>query len=251
MLWYKSWLETRWRFLIGLGLLLCSAAVTVFTYPQVLQLIAMVPTNASGPIGQRIREAAELSREYRGYVWSQWFRQNLCQWATLFAVLLGTANFLSQSSGALFTFSLPVSRSRLFGVRAATGFAELLALAFIPSLLIPLLSPAIRQSYDVGNALMHSACLFVAASVFLSLALLLSTVFEDLWRPLLIALGIAFAVGLLDRILRSPSFGIFRVMSAETYFRTGQVPWSGLFVSAAFSTALYYAAVANFRRRDF
>src|SRR5437899_6912286 len=80
MLWYKSWLETRWRFLIGLGLLLCSAAATVFTYPQVLKLIPMVPTNAGGPLGQRIREAAELSREYRGYVWSQWFRENLSQW---------------------------------------------------------------------------------------------------------------------------------------------------------------------------
>src|SRR5260370_15354436 len=35
MLWYKSWLETRWRFLIGLVLLLFSALSTVFTYPQV------------------------------------------------------------------------------------------------------------------------------------------------------------------------------------------------------------------------
>ena len=29
MLWYKSWLETRWRFLIGLVLLMLSACGTV------------------------------------------------------------------------------------------------------------------------------------------------------------------------------------------------------------------------------
>ena len=38
MLWYKSWLETRWRFLIGLGLLLLSAGGIVYVYPQVVKL---------------------------------------------------------------------------------------------------------------------------------------------------------------------------------------------------------------------
>ncbi len=79
MLWYKTWLETRWRFLIGLGLLICSAAGAVFTYPEVQKLLAHVPTNVGGMLGDRIREAAALSSSYRGYVWSQWFRQNLAQ----------------------------------------------------------------------------------------------------------------------------------------------------------------------------
>ncbi len=251
MLWYKSWLETRWRFLIGLALLLCSAAATVFTYPQVMKLMPMVPTNVSGPLGERIREAAELARDYRGYIWSQWFRQNGRQWATLFAILLGTAGLLSQSSGALFTLSLPISRSRLLGIRAATGLSELLLLALVPSLVIPMLSPAIQANYSVSNALVHGACLFVGASVFFSLAFLLSTVFDDLWPPLLIALAIAIALGLLTQIVRSPSFDVYRVMSAETYFRTGHLPWLGLFASSAASAALCYGAVMNIQRRDF
>ena len=35
MLWQKMWLETRWRFLIGLALMACSAGGVVFTYPHV------------------------------------------------------------------------------------------------------------------------------------------------------------------------------------------------------------------------
>src|SRR2546421_2812842 len=107
MLWYKSWLETRWRFLIGLAILICSAASTVLTYPQVMKLLPLIPTNVGGPLGDRIREAAALARDYRGFVWSNWFRQNLAQMATLFAVLLGTAGLISNSSGAPFTMSLP------------------------------------------------------------------------------------------------------------------------------------------------
>src|SRR6266545_8206723 len=145
MLWYKSWLETRWRFIIGVVLLMCSAAGTVLAYPKVLQLMPLLPNvEVSGELGRRIREAAELARDYRGYVWSQWFRQNLMQMWTLLAVLLGTGGLLSQTSGgaALFTLSLPASRTQLTGVRAAAGLAELLVLALIPSLLISLLSPA-------------------------------------------------------------------------------------------------------------
>src|SRR5215831_7949906 len=108
MLWYKSWLETRWQFLIGLVLLMCSAAGAVLAYPRVMKLIPLVPAlNFSGEIGRQIRESAELAREYRGYVWSEWFAKNLSEMWTFFAVLLGTGGLPSQASGdaALFTLS--------------------------------------------------------------------------------------------------------------------------------------------------
>ena len=251
MLWYKSWLQTRWRFLIGLGMLICSAATVVLVYPQVMKLLPTVPTNLSGPIGERIREAAELSRSYRGYIWSHWFNQNLSQWSTMFAILLGTAALLVQSGGDLFTLSLPVSRARLLGVRAATGLAELFVIALIPSLLISIVSPAIGQSFGIGSALLHAVCMFVATSVFFSIALLLSTIFSDAWRPLLITFAIAIGLGLIDQILRNSSFSLYGVMSAASYFRSGRVPWSGLLGAAAASTAICYAAVVNIQRRDF
>ncbi|HEV8579585.1 MAG TPA: hypothetical protein VGX68_10950 [Thermoanaerobaculia bacterium] len=251
MLWYKSWLETRWRFLIGLALLLCSAAGAVLSYPQVLKLLPQVPPNVDGLLGVKIREAADLARSYRGFVWSSWFRQNLTQAASLFAVLLGTASFLSLEGGALFTLSLPVSRRRLVGVRAATGLAELFVLAFVPSLLIPLLSPSVGERYALGSTLIHSACLFIAASVLFALALLLSTVFGDVWRPLLIALAVAFALAVADQFLRSPAFSLYRLMSGETYFRTGRLPWGGLLAATAVSVSLHAAAIARLTRRDF
>jgi ABC-2 type transport system permease protein len=191
MLWYKSWLETRSRFLIGLALLICSAAATVFTYPKVQELLTMVPSmDLSGEIGRKIREGALLAREYRGYVWSQWYRQNAIQMWTIFAAILGTGGLLSQVSGggALFTLSLPASRGRLLAVRAAAGLAELLVLALVPALLIPILSPGIGQNYGLGESLVHAMCLFVAGAVFFSLSFFLSTVFNDIWRPLLFAL---------------------------------------------------------------
>jgi ABC-2 type transport system permease protein len=255
MLWYKAWLETRWRFLIGFAVLLCSATFTVLAYPQVVKLMPLVPqVDTSGEIGRRIREAVELVREYRGYVWSQWFRQNLLQMWTLFAVLLGTGGLLAQSSGgaALFTLSLPASRTRLLATRAGTALAELLIMAIVPSLLIPLFSPAVGESYSVGAALVHGLCVFVAGAAFFSLAFLLSTVFPDVWRPALIALFVAVLLGIIDELFRGlQRYSIFGVMRAEVYFRTGEVPWLGLAAAVAASAAMLYAAVVNIERHDF
>jgi hypothetical protein len=258
MVWYRSWLETRWRFVIGLALLVCSAAVFVLSYPAVLSRLPLASSidlaGMNGMLAEQIREGIELAGEYRSYVWWQWFRQSLRETWTIVAVLIGTGGLLSQSTGgaALFTLSMPASRGRLLGVRAATGLAQLLVLALVPALAVPLLSPAIAQSYGVGDALVHGLCLFVAGSVFFSLAFLLSTVFSDVWRPALIAISVAYVTAFLGQVPGDLSrLGIFSVMTAQSYFRAGEVPWLGLLASSGASAAMLYGAVVNIERRDF
>jgi hypothetical protein len=255
MLWYKSWLETRWRFLIGVGLLSISACSTVLYYPEVLKLMPMAGSiDVSGEIGRRIREGVELSRNYDGYIWSQWFGQNVTQLGTLFAILLGSGSPISQGSGGatLFTLSLPASRNRLLGVRTATGLAEWFVIALIPSLVIPLLSPAIGERYSVVGAMVYAACLFVAGAVFFSLAVLLSAMLDDLLRPLLIACSVAVLVALSEVVLGGfARVGPFAVMGAEGYFRGGGLPWIGLALSAVASMAMLYASTLVIARKDF
>ena len=173
---------------------------------------------------------------------------------SFFAVLLGTGGLLSQASGsgALFTLSLPVSRNRLLAVRTATGLAELAALAFVPILMLPLISPAVGGHFGIVDALVHGACLFVAGSVLLSLASLLSTVFHDTWRPVLIACACAAVLGIAEAFFGTMArYSLFGVMSGETYFRDGGVPWLGLLASAAVSAAMLFAASRNLARQDF
>jgi hypothetical protein len=255
MLWYKSWLETRWRFLIGLALVTLSAAGAVIVYPRVVQLLPLADTtDVGGELGRRIKEGAELSRSYRGYVWSQWLRQSMTNMLTLFAVLLGAGGLLTQASrgGALFTLSLPVSRNRVVGVRAATGLAELVVLGFVPPLLLPILSPVVGQTYGIGDAIVHGACLSIAGAVLFSLAHLLSTVFSDVWRPALMAGGAAIVLGLCESVF--PDLGrhsLFGTMTGEVYFRGGGVPWPGLLASLAASAAMLYTAARNIARQDF
>jgi hypothetical protein len=129
---------------------------------------------------------------------------------------------------------------------------ELLILAVIPSLLVPSFSPAVGESYGLANTVIYSLCLFIAGATFFSFAMLLSTVFSDIWRPLLIVLAIAAAIGLYDPVLPGfARYSVYRVMAAESYFLTGQLPWIGLVASLAVSAAMLYAAAVNVARRDF
>ncbi len=255
MLWHKTWLETRWRFLIGLALLMLLACGAVFEYPATARLLPLaqsIPTG-SGVVGRAISDAIATQRDYRGFIWWQWVRQNFTQLWTLFAVLLGSGGLLAGgSSGARFTLSLPVSRTRVIGVRAAACFGELLILAFAPSLVIPLLSPAVGESYSVAAALVHALCMFVGGACVFSFALLMSTTFTDVWRPALVTCAVAIGLGVVETAVRqSGPYGLFATMAGESYFRAAVMPWGGLLASAAVSVALLYGATMNFAQQDF
>jgi ABC-2 type transport system permease protein len=255
-LWRKVWIESRGRFVTGLSLLAVLACGVVFDYTAVAHLTPAARSidTGDGILGRMIKDAIEVQRDYRGFVWWQWFRQNLAQTWTLFAVLLGSGGLLSQSSGpaALFTLSLPAPRRRVFGVRASMGLAQLFVLAVVPSLIIPLLSPAAGETYRVDAVLIHGLCLFVAGAVFFCVALMLSTVFSDLWRPLLLTCGAAVVMALVEQVVDgSRSFGVFQLMTGSLYFRTGALPWAGLLVSAIASAALLYVGAIRFARQDF
>jgi ABC-2 type transport system permease protein len=252
MLWYKAWLETRWRFLIGLILLMLSACAMVLGYPEAVKAVSRLP-QTDGEFGQRIAESVAMVRDYRSYIWTQWFRQNLRELWALFAVVLGTGGLLAQASrgGALFTLSLPVSRGRLLGVRAATALAELLILALVPAVIIPLLSPLVGQTYGVADAIVYGTCLFIAGSVLFSFAFLLSTVFSDVWRPPLIALCVAIGLRLFEQAIGLGNVSLLAFMTAESYFHGDGVPWLGLLTSAAVSATMLYGAVLNIARQDF
>jgi ABC-2 type transport system permease protein len=258
MLWQKAWRETRGRFLGGLALSVIVGFGIIYDFRAVARLVSVVNTidpaalDTSGPIGAAIKQGLEAQQSFRGFVWWQWYRQNLTYLIVIFGALLGSGGLLARSGGAtLFTLSLPVSRARLIGTRAALGLAELLVLAIVPSMVIALLAPSVGESYSVVDVLAHGACMFVVGTVFFSLAALLSNQFEDVWRPVLFACVIAAGIGMLEYVPAIGQYGMFRVMNGETYYRHAGLPWIGLLVNAGIAATLLRMAAVTLAHRDF
>jgi hypothetical protein len=253
MLWYKAWRDTRWKFLIGLGILTGTMLANVLGYPSLHGLleVSLLP-GPSGPLAREINWVTQVSSSFRGFVWVQLIRQNLPYLWIVFAVLLGAEGPLSRRSGAIFTLSLPVSRRRVCAVRAATDLAELGVLAFIPLLLIPLGAPLVGYTYALADALVHGIQILTGGAVFYCLALWLATIFNDRWRAIVITLATAVAANLCTILVPALApFSPATVMTGEEYFRTGVPAWAGMCIWLAVSAAVLYAAVRSIESRDF
>jgi hypothetical protein len=253
MLWQHAFLETRWRFLIGLVILPVSAAFIALGYPQVVALSQNVTVVPDTALGREIATAMEMAKRYDSYVWSEWFQQNGAQLGSFFAVIIGTGGLLSQGAAArLFTLSLPVSREQLLGARAAVGLGQVLALALAPALVIVLLSPIIARSFPVLDALAYALCAFAGCAVFFSLAFLFSSMFENVWAPVVLALCAGAALRALDQITGGAGgFSLLRMMHGDAYFNGQGLPWPMLLVSTGLSLALLYAGSRLIARKDF
>jgi hypothetical protein len=214
---------------------------------------AVAPEAITGneALQREMREAIELARTFRGYAWSSWFADYALQLLTVAAALLGSGSPLVRSgSGALFSLALPVSRERWTATRAGMGLAELFVLALVPSVAIPALAPLVGEHFAFVDAIVYGLCAFVVASLFFGLAMFFSTLFNDVWRPLLLTCFAAIALAMIG-VLLPEDHGLFEAMAGGDYFYGGSLPWAELALSAAAAAGLVSAAAANVSRRDF
>jgi len=250
MLWHKAWVDTRWRFALALALLLVLACGSALTFPRVRDFLGamQLPPVADEETAAAFRESLEFMRTFRGYAWSQWFAQSFPALLTLMAALLGSGSPLVKGgSGALFSLALPVSRGQWISTRAGIALAELFVLALAPSLAFTVLAPAVGEQFAVTEALVYGVSSFVGASLFLALALFLSTLFNDVWSPLLLTCVGSIAIAIVVPF----DHGLFQAMGGSRYFESGALAWPELAVSAAVASVLVYAASARLSRRDF
>lgn len=252
MLFQHAFLETRWRFLIGLVVLPVSAAFVALSYPQVMALSQSVTASPDTSLGREIAESMQLARTYDGYVWSQWFRQEGAQLAGLFAAIIGTGGLLSQAAAArLFTLSLPVSRERLLAARAAAGLSQMLALTVVPALVIVLVSPLVSRSFPLIDALVYGIGAFAGCAVMFGLAFFFSSIFGNVWTPVVLTMCSGAALAAFEQITGADRFSLLRMIHGESYFHGLGFPWAMLLVSVLVSAALVYAGIRHFARLDF
>ncbi len=257
MLWYKSWLETRWRFVIGLVLLMLSACGTVLAYPAGGQAAA------AGAAGRcRAERSAGASRKR----WS-------CR-ATTAATSgrSGSGRTCRRCGRSLRCCSAPAAcsrrppgRRRCSRCRCRSRATACSAFAPRPAWRNCSCSPSSPRSccrcsrrpsgrrYSLGDALVHGAVHVHRGHRVLQPGV---PALDRLQRRLAAAADCRSARRPCWRSSNSLSatssrYSLFRVMSGETYFRGGGLPWLGLLASAAVSAAMLYAATRNIARQDF
>lgn len=236
LLW-KAWQESRGRFFSALVLL---ASVVIYAVVTFHGRTSVLP-----PV-------------YSVYIWSGLFHyalQGLWALAAL-VITLGGLRREKATGAASFSLGLPVTRLRLFLIRGALACAEAIALAFLPALLIPILSSFVGESYPLNQALAFGALMSAAGLVIVALGLLLSEIFEGEFTAAATGLCALTTIFLSYKAETLTGWNVFDVMSATsnvdqtTRLLNGSAPWPGLTVCLLVAFGLIFIAGVTIRIRD-
>ena len=232
MLWYKNWLETRFRLLFLLA---------------VMGFMIFVQNSKPHPHGSSGGTAETMAFVTMTFI-------NVVVAAAVF----GGAGIATQPSFAtqrgthgstLFTVSLPVSRVRMLCVRAALGWCEVLAAMAVFCGAAWFALPWIRLLITGREMLGYTVALLTCGSMFYCVAVLLGSFLEDQWRAwgtMLVAGAFSYAA----KRLHFPAFvDVFGGMSQLVLVHA--MPWSAMVFSLCVSAALLVATARIVQLREY
>ena len=256
MLWKKSWWETRWLFLIGLGSIFLAYFLTFGGSYDAYDAVRWT---------ERLQRSAALSEierqalnNYQAQTWALWFKMLLNFIWPYYSVFMGTACLISacrqrpyQGTAGLFTFSLPVSRRKVILSQAAVGFGEMILAALLPSLLLPIMARFHGQWFLWSDTMIYLMLTIFGGAVFFCFAFLLTVIIGHRLVVIGMALAVVIALFLPFQSLGTrPGWNVLGVMAGESYFYHGQIPWLGLLISLFLSAVFMFTAVRIYEWRD-
>lgn len=259
MLWYKVWLETRFRFFVGIATISALCAFYVFfRHTAIARWTELLRLH---PDWHKPWWMDRAINEYPFYVWRILFDGSLRYlWAGL-AILIGIGGLTQETpkGTAGFTLSLPVARRHLASSQMALPCLELTILALLPAIIVPALSHFVGGSYRIGEAFYRGLLMAGGGLVIFSFTLLLSALSESPYVPMLISAATAIflesVVGPYDNDLKEPlllrAVDLFRVISGPPDLQWRSFPWVGLMASGMVALILGLVTIRVIKTRDY
>lgn len=246
MLLFKCWLESRFRFLCGLFLVIATVSHTIVRAPATLKLIH-----------EQMPWAHML---FSQYVWLTIYDGSLLAgWVVLAVVLSNRGMRKEQSLGVSgFTLSLPVRRSSIVRAQSVVALVELAVMGVAPAFLIPGLARLVGLTFPITQALRFAALLVCPGVVFHGWSLLLAqfTGAESVSLTISLSSIGAFFV-LVKRIRALDRLDIFDIMSGadlldrHTFVLRGPLPWTAFAITLALLSGMVWLSIFLIEHHDF
>lgn len=239
MLWYKTWLETRSRFLA------CLAGITL--------IISFFVHHAESIILWRHADSSNgIVFFAQGYLVGVWI---LC------VILLGMGGLVRERAvgASSFTLVLPVSRMRLIGVRIALSVFEAMALATVPWAAILLITRLSGSPIHLSQAGFYLSLLISGGLIYFAFAILVSSLIEGEYTAPAVAYGLTIFTGLLfgNVAWLRPYMDIWRFMGGDnhldkhTFLLTGTFPWCGALACVTIAVVMLLISVKVIQESEF
>jgi ABC-type transport system involved in multi-copper enzyme maturation permease subunit len=238
MLWYKSWMESRARFLMSLCLIVFFCVLFVHS-------------------GERNIGRSQITEHYKLFSTTAVLVAGL--WV-LVVILLGMGGLIRERAvgASSFTLALPVSRVRITGVRIAVGLIEAVVLGVVPWLTIFIVSSLNHTPIQISQAGLYMLLLLGGGLIYFGVAVLVSSVVESgsagAAAAYVIMISIQIVFWSVDSLQPSAPWMVMdgeRLLDRHTWLLSAPIPWLQLVVPLAIATLSLLAAVHTIQRRDF
>jgi ABC-type transport system involved in multi-copper enzyme maturation permease subunit len=248
---FKAWRESRARFLLSAGTIaaLCTTVV-LFNVPM---------RNNPGSVPHGFKALTYNEHVYH-FIYSG-TAKGLFSFLVLFIGLGGLLRERSRGT-APFTLALPASRTQLILSQVLVGSLEVIAIAALPLLLIPALSPLVHESYPASVSL-HFALLWIAGGLMIfGASFLCSVLFAGDYTALIVTFLVLFGIPLISRLpgveelqvnflMTMGEFGTMHWNSGHTQFLPSPMPWLRLLAYCGISAVFLWSALTATKRQDF
>jgi hypothetical protein len=235
MLWYKAWLETRWRMLM----------------PLIMILFLVYTAHSIGD-----RRPAGVRAPTSNVLQIFWMIAPL----TLAGSGIATEAVFQAKKGLhgsmYFTLGLPVSRLRLFAVRVAVGMLETFALVLAEFCIAAIMIPGAGGGLALADGLPAAATLLLCTIGFYGLSTLFSTFFDQLWQIWGSMIAFFVLAWISDKFKISPALDVFRAIAGAspigpTHAAMNQMPWTAIAVSLCAGAAFMLAALRVVQTKEY
>lgn len=222
MLWYRFWLETRWRVLLPMAMSLMVLAYIHYDR-SLLPLTLAVTLPVFFVLGPIALAGSGIMTE------------------TPFRAVKGIQESVN------FTLSLPASRTRLLATRAAFGMLETAAIVAAVGGIAWLVFPELRQRMTGADGVRYMVTIVIGSWALYGLSTLFSTIL-DAPGQIFATIAAVYAAGWLN-----PRSGhIARAMAGSASpLLTHALPWASLSTSLAIGLACFVSATKVVRFRQY
>lgn len=238
MLFYKAWIETRARFIAALFGTTLVTSVVLYHFEAVMD----------PPVLYSDRFVSTTDQ----YVMGMWL---------LSVILFAMGGLIREKAvgESSFTLSLPVSRTRLLGIRIIVGMLQAILAAVLPWVAIVFITNNAGKPFPVSQAALYLLLLVSGGLVYFALAILISTVIEGEYTVPAIAYGLTVLTVILfgNISYTDPYLNIGKFMTGgflfdtRTYLLRPEIPWPGLIACWSAAALMLFVSIKITARYDF
>ncbi len=222
MLWYKAWLETRWRAVLFMSMMLLSLFQAHF--------------QGHLKLGEGVLYIMPVF----------WLMYPVALAGSGIATEAPLQPVKGSQGSIYFTLALPVSRLRLLAGRAFFGMTEVFAVIVVVSAVAAIAFPEIRNATTLADGCRYALTILLCCSGVYGLSTLFSTFLTQQWQ-----IWATMAVILLLRLVTDKDFFLFRAMAQNSPLITHTLPWTAMGLSLGLGVLFFLAAVRVVQTRQY